>query len=391
MFKEQARSGKARVGWLMFQDYSVETPIFMPVATRGAFKGVPTIESVVDKYFDLILCNSWHLWLRPGIEVIEKSGGLHKFISWQKKILTDSGGFQIFSLARQVKYSDSGVEFISPYDGKRVYLTPELAIENQVRMGVDIAMLLDVCSAKPTDRVSVENEMALTHRWAQISASRIDSLPHAHTKFFGIVQGGVFEDLRTISAQFISQFGFDGVAVGGLAVGERKSLTYRMLKLLSDQLPENKPRYVMGLGLPLDLLVAVKFGYDMFDCVLPTRAARFGRAYVNSDHLWLNIKNSEFINDQAPIDYDCPCFTCKNYSRAYLNHLFRVDEMLGGVLLTYHNLTYYYQLMKRIRESIRLNEYDRFFKNQFHAWLRCEKFVSIIGSSEVDEICGIVQ
>ncbi len=384
-FKVLEIDGLARVGELKIEDTFIQTPVFMPVATRGSLKGVPFGLNILEKNYSLILANSWHLWLRPGVDVIQRHGSLHKFMNWQGKILTDSGGFQVFSLGHGVTFNEEGVSFINPYDSQRVFLTPEKSIEIQAKLKVDIAMALDVCSASPYDFQRCKSDLEVTNIWL-LKALDFKSKMYSELNVFGIVQGGVFEDLRMRSIEFVRSHDLPGIAVGGLSVGERKIDMYKIAKIISSELPVDKPRYIMGIGLPLDLVVLSYFGYDMFDCVLPTRAARFGRAYVETEELWLNLKTSEYLNDDRVLDENCECFTCSNYTRAYISHCLRVDEMVGGILLTIHNLNYYSKLMKKICNAIRTGSIKDLVTNFVHTWLRTPKFVSILGEEQVGDL-----
>ncbi|MCX7953455.1 MAG: tRNA guanosine(34) transglycosylase Tgt [Deltaproteobacteria bacterium] len=389
-FEITDNDGSARSGKLNLNTIEVLTPVFMPVATRGTLKGIPLKGSSVEKNFNLILCNSWHLTLKPGVEVVKRLGTLHKFIGWEKLILTDSGGFQVFSLGKNVTYSKDGVSFISPYDSQPVFLSPEQAVRNQLDLGVDIAMMLDICTTEPSNYERAKIDLEITIDWAIRSFSFYQKAfaqnCNRETALFGIIQGGIFMDLREQAIEDLSNIPFHGLAVGGLSVGEKKSNTYRVLKSIGKLMPSDKPRYVMGLGLPLDLVSAVLFGFDMFDCVLPTRSARFGRAYVNTEELWINLKSGIFHRDEQPLETNCDCYTCKNYSRAYVSHLLRVDEMVGGILLTIHNLHYYKELMKNLNFAISGKYFKDFALSYVNSWLQSPKFVSIVGEEEVRKI-----
>ncbi|MCS6893193.1 MAG: tRNA guanosine(34) transglycosylase Tgt [Deltaproteobacteria bacterium] len=381
--EEITKDGKARHCKIIFDDAFVAlTPLFMPVATRGTLKAIPLAESDLKHKFQILLANSWHLLLKPGVETIKRHGSIKQFMNWPNKILTDSGGFQIFSLAKNVTILPEGVKFLSPYNSQYFFLTPTEAIENQADMGVDIAMQLDICSADPYNRSICTKDLELTEKWAELTVEHADR-KNLSVNIFGISQGGMFEDLREKSLQNLNRMPFSGIALGGLSVGEKKSDMYRILKFCSKLLPKEKPRYVMGLGLPLDIVVACYFGYDMFDCVLPTRAARFGRAYVTDlSQLWLNLRSSEFKNDTGPVDPNCRCYCCRNYSRSYICHLLKVDEIVGGILLTLHNLEFMFHLLKGIRLRIRQKLFEDYAKQYIRSWLQNSKFVSIIGQEE---------
>ena len=380
-FNVISNDGQARLGQLCLKNSDVWTPTFMPVATKGTIKGLEFESNPWFRTsFPLILCNSWHLWLKPGLEIIERAGSLHTFINWSGSILTDSGGFQVFSLGKLRSITREGVKFKSPYNGQEVFLTPKLSAQIQSTMKVDIAMPLDVCSDQPTNYELCHEELLLTQTWLEqfIEVVKVPS--------FGIIQGGIFESLREKSLNHIMALPVSGVAVGGLAIGERKIDCFRVLKFLADKLPANKPRYVMGLGLPLDALLAVNLGYDMFDCVLPTRAARFGRAFImpNLDELqpqelWINLKNAKYSADFRPISSYCSCLVCSNYSRAYIHHLLKSQEMLGGILLTIHNLTFYFEFFKTIRSSVENKSLRSVTSRFLEAWLRSENFRNFLG------------
>jgi queuine tRNA-ribosyltransferase len=338
--------GPARHSRLSFARGKVETPIFMPVGTYGTVKAM-TSEELVGLGCEILLGNTFHLMLRPGLEIIGQHGGLHDFIHWQRPILTDSGGFQAFSLGPQRKISEEGVEFRSPVDGRRVLLNPEGSIVAQRVMKSDIAMCLDDCTPYPVSERQARDSMELSLRWAIRSQTTHGDSPAA---LFGIVQGGVYAHLREISATRLQEIGFDGYAIGGLAVGEPVAERLEMLDITVPLLPVSAPRYLMGVGKPEDIVEAVCRGVDMFDCVLPTRNARNG--YLFTRHSDIRIRNSRYRTDTAPLDEHCRCYTCRHYSRAYLHHLDKCKEILGARLNTIHNLYYYQELMLELRAAI---------------------------------------
>lgn len=341
----------------------VYTPFFMPIATRAAVKCL-TPGELEGLKSQIILSNTYHLFLRPGADVIKRAGGLHKFMGWKKPILTDSGGYQIFSLAKMREVNGRGVEFQSEIDGQRILLTPEKAIKIQQDLGSDIMMVLDECTGYPVDYRKVKLAVDRTDQWAEKCKKQ-----HLKKKnkqlLFGIVQGSVYPDLRLKSLQNLTNIGFDGYALGGLLVGEPINKTYQIIKKTVEKMPENKPRYLMGAGKPEQIVQAVKFGVDMFDCVIPTRNARHGLLYADLkfkttgpgvNYKQVHITNSKYKKDFKPLDKNCSCYTCQNFSRAYLRHLFMSNEPLGQRLATIHNLAFYSDLMRRIRKSIRQGE-----------------------------------
>ncbi|MDP6591151.1 MAG: tRNA guanosine(34) transglycosylase Tgt [Alphaproteobacteria bacterium] len=342
-----ARDGAARAGRLELAHGVVHTPAFMPVGTAATVKGVLP-EAVAAAGAEILLGNVYHLMLRPGAGRINELGGLHKFMNWPHPILTDSGGFQIMSLAKIRKLDEDGVEFRAHTDGSRHRLTPAASIDIQRQLGSDISMVLDECTPYPVAEAEAARSMRCSMRWAALSRERFEERPgHA---LFGIVQGGVFADLRAESAASLSAIGFDGYAIGGLAVGEGEDHMLAVLDGLEGALPEDRPRYLMGVGRPGDMVKSVLRGVDMFDCVLPTRSGRTGRGYTARGAI--NLRNARHAADQRPLDGDCACGTCVNYSRAYLHHLFRCEEMLGPILLTLHNLGFYQTLMAGLRAAI---------------------------------------
>lgn len=364
MFKLLKTSGKARRGQLKTTHGNIETPFFMPIATAGAVKGLTT-EAMRQLGAQILLSNTYHLHLRPGEELIERAGGLHKFMNWDGPILTDSGGYQVFSLSKIRKLKDDGVEFQSHLDGSKIFLTPEKAVEIQQKLGSDIIMCLDECPAADKDRKYVEESLELTTRWARRCKESHTKLSAPSSKLFGIVQGGMHADLRKKSARQLTEIGFDGYAIGGLSVGEPNEVMYAMLDETVPELPEDKPRYLMGVGTPEDILEAVDRGVDMFDCVLPTRNARHGHFFTSKGAV--RIKNEMYREDFRPLDPDCTCHTCQNYTRAYLRHLFMAQEPLFLSLATMHNLAFYLDLMKEIREAIEKDDYESYKKQRFQA------------------------
>jgi len=349
-----ARDGAARRGRLTCDRGSVETPAFMPVGTYGTVKAM-TPEELTGLGAQLILGNSFHLMLRPGVEVIRRHGGLHRFMHWEGPILTDSGGFQVFSLGDLRRITEQGVHFKSPVDGSPVFLTPEDAMAVQRELGSDIVMIFDDCPPFPADEDRVRDSMLLSLRWATRSREAHGDSPAA---LFGIVQGGMYEPLRAASLAGLLDLGFDGYAVGGLSVGEPKQDRLRILDFLSGRLPADRPRYLMGVGTPEDLVAAVRRGIDMFDCVLPTRNARNGFLFTSSGIV--KIRNARYRTDEGPLDPRCDCATCRHYSRAYLHHLDKCKEILGARLNTIHNLHYYQRLMRALRDAITAGELNTF-------------------------------
>ena len=350
----EATSGAARSGVLEFRRGSVRTPAFMPVGTYGSVKSV-TPEEVRESGAEMILGNTFHLMLRPGTEVVRRHGGLHEFMHWQGPILTDSGGFQVFSLAALRKLSEEGVTFQSPVDGDRVLLTPERSMEVQHDLNADVTMIFDECTPYPATEAAARESMELSLRWALRSRRRFDQLKSAEPErgeaLFGIVQGGVYDKLRRESVAGLADVGFDGYAIGGLAVGEPESERNAVLEIVAPLLPQQAPRYLMGVGLPVDIVDAVACGVDLFDCVIPTRHARNGHLFTSRGVV--RIRNARHADDTGPLDPDCRCYTCTHYSRAYLRHLEKCGEMLGPRLGTIHNLHYYQGLMSDLREAIR--------------------------------------
>ena len=350
--------GKARRGRLVFERGVVETPAFMPVGTYGTVKGM-TPEELEDSGAHICLGNTFHLMLRPGTGIIKQHGDLHDFMHWDKPILTDSGGFQVFSLGDMRKITEEGVVFKSPIDGSKVELNPEIAMQVQRDLGSDIVMIFDECTPYPATEQEARDSMELSLRWAKRSKDAHGDNPSA---LFGIVQGGMYEGLRSESLQGLEEIGFDGYAIGGLSVGEPKEDMVRVLDHLAHTMPENKPRYLMGVGKPEDIVEAVRRGVDMFDCVMPTRNARNGHLFTTEGVV--KIRNAKHRHDTSPLDAECDCYTCQNFSRAYLHHLDKCGEILGAELNTIHNLRHYQRIMSELREAIaaeRLEDYVQEF------------------------------
>ena len=382
-FKIEAVCGSARTGRLVTPHGEVETPVFMPVGTLGSVKGVPQ-EILEELGCEILLGNTYHLYLRPGAEQVRKLGGLHRFMSWKRALLSDSGGFQVFSLSQLRKVSEQGVRFRSHLDGSSHLFTPESTMEIQIALGADITMAFDECTEHPADRTRARESMELTLRWAQRSQRHFETHKHevpwttehstlsnqhsanvsatenqelraengATQALFGIIQGGMYPELRRESAERTVELGFPGYAIGGLSVGEPRQLTEEVLSATLPHLPQEKPRYVMGVGTPEEIVHYALMGVDMMDCVLPTRAARHGLLYTSEGKV--NIKNAAYAQDQGPLDPNCDCRVCARYSRAYLRHLYSSGELLAMVLNSIHNLAYYLDTMKRVRHSIRL-------------------------------------
>ncbi|MDD5286449.1 MAG: tRNA guanosine(34) transglycosylase Tgt [Desulfuromonadaceae bacterium] len=353
-------SCSARLGSLKTDHGVIETPIFMPVGTNATVKAM-TPEDLLAVEARIILANTYHLYLRPGHRLVEQMGGLHSFMNWDGPILTDSGGFQVFSLGELRKISEEGVKFQSHLDGSYHMLTPELAVHVQEALGADIIMCFDECPPATAEYGYVSRSLDLTARWAE-------RCKKAHGRegqqLFGIIQGGMHFDLRARSIADICSIGFDGYALGGLSVGEEKEQMYGVMECCSPLLPQDSPRYIMGIGAPEDLMEAIWHGYDMFDCVMPTRNARNGMLFTSRGRV--NIKSKLYENDAGPLDPDCICKVCKNYSRAYLRHLYRAGEILASQLNTYHNLHFYLDLIRRAREAIQENRFD-LFRRQFYS------------------------
>ena len=354
-FKINNEDGLARLGTISTNRGNILTPAFMPVGTAATVKAMMP-ESVRSTGAEIILSNTYHLMLRPTAERVFQLGGLHKFMNWDRPILTDSGGFQVMSLSKLRKITEDGVTFKSHVDGSKHYLSPERSIEIQKLLGSDIVMCFDECTPYPTTKVEAETSMSMSMRWAKRSRDAFGDRPeHA---LFGIQQGSTFRDLREKSAEKLSEIGFDGYAIGGLAVGEGQEQMFKVLDYAPNQLPQDKPRYLMGVGKPDDIIGAVQRGVDMFDCVLPSRSGRTGQGLTRFGAI--NLRNSRHKDDERPLDPFCKCPTCQNYSRAYLHHTIKIGEIIGSMLLTWHNLHYYQELMADIRKAIRENELSKF-------------------------------
>ncbi|HEU4870535.1 MAG TPA: tRNA guanosine(34) transglycosylase Tgt, partial [Pyrinomonadaceae bacterium] len=371
-FEVYAQSGEARTGVLTTRRGQIETPVFMPVGTAGTVKGIrfEALESDLDA--KIILGNTYHLWLRPGIDVIRSAGGLHRFMSWDRALLTDSGGFQVWSLGALRKISEEGTEFRSHVDGSLRFLSPEVSMEVQAALGSDIVMVFDECAPGEAGHEETERSMNLTARWAKRSKEAFDRLQaegadsgrveakdlSGTQALFGIVQGAGHLDLRRMSLEQTVNIGFDGYAIGGLSVGEEKSVMFEVIEDVAPRMPKDAPRYLMGVGTPEDLVEAVARGVDMFDCVLPTRNGRTGQAFTSRGKL--NIKNAQFTNDTRPLDESCGCSVCRRYSRTYLRHLYVTGEMLASILLTHHNLAFFLDTMRGVRQAIRSGDFPKF-------------------------------
>lgn len=361
-FKLHKISGKARRGTMALNHGVVQTPIFMPVGTYGAVKGMSP-DMLREINAQIILGNTFHLWLRPGMDVMKVHGGLHQFMNWDKPILTDSGGFQVFSLGDLRKITEEGVKFSSPVNGDKLFLTPEVSMQIQTVLNSDIVMQFDECTPYPADVPTARESMELSLRWAKRSLDEFNRLENSNA-LFGIVQGGMHEHLREQSLAALADMPFHGMAIGGLSVGEPKEEFYRVLEFIGHQLPSEKPRYLMGVGTPEDLVFGVSQGIDMFDCVMPTRNARNGWLFTRFGDL--KIKNARYKTDLRPLDETCTCYTCRNFSRSYLHHLHKMGEMLGAQLNTIHNLHYYLQLMQDLRDGLDNDRFDEVVR-QFHA------------------------
>ncbi|MBB5192774.1 queuine tRNA-ribosyltransferase [Silvimonas terrae] len=361
-FELKTTSGGARRGQVTLNHGVVQTPVFMPVGTYGTVKAM-TPRDLNEISAQIILGNTFHLWLRPGLEVVNQFGGLHEFMGWEKPILTDSGGFQVFSLGDLRKITEEGVKFQSPVNGDKLFLTPEESMRIQRVLNSDIVMIFDECTPYPADHKQAADSMRLSARWARRSRSEFDRLENPNA-LFGIVQGGMHEDLRMESLGALNDIGFHGMAIGGLSVGEPREEFYRVLAFTAPHLPVDKPRYLMGVGTPEDLVYGVSQGIDMFDCVMPTRNARNGMLFTRYGDI--KIKNAKHRQDKRPLDETCDCYTCRNFSRAYLHHLFRAGEILAAQLNTIHNLRYYQILMADMRAAIEADTFPAFVA-QFHA------------------------
>ncbi len=403
-WKVIAQEGEARAGILRTRRSVIETPVFMPVGTQGTVKGVryEWLESELDAR--IILGNTYHLFLRPGAEIIRELGGLHRFSTWNRSLLTDSGGFQVFSLTDLRKLTEEGVEFRSHIDGSKKFLSPEVSMEMQAALGAEIVMVFDECPPGDAGFDQTRKSLEMTARWAKRSKTRFDELQESgmdtgflseegsavtdslslpseklihnlqppataepssdlsgQQALFGIIQGAGHLPLRRESLDLTTAIGFDGYAIGGLSVGEEKTVMYDVLEFLAPQMPSQAPRYLMGVGTPEDLIEAVSRGVDMFDCVMPTRNGRTGGAFTSRGKL--NIRNAKFARDSEPLDAECPCSVCRRYSRAYLRHLYQTGEMLAAILISHHNLAFFLDLMRKVRDSIKLGRFSRFRKD----------------------------
>jgi queuine tRNA-ribosyltransferase len=400
-FQILAREGEARAGKITTRRSVIETPVFMPVGTQGTVKGVryEWLEDEMDAR--IILGNTYHLWLRPGTEIIKKLGGLHKFSTWNRSLLTDSGGFQVFSLTDLRKLTEEGVEFRSHIDGTKKFLSPEISMEIQAALGSEIVMVFDECPKGDATHEETRKSLLMTARWAKRSKDKFYELQetkqdtgfvdcgmriaecgieektqdsrlktqdlNGQQSLFGIIQGAGHLDLRLESLEKTVEIGFDGYAIGGLSVGEEKSVMYEVLEFLAPKMPSEKPRYLMGVGTPEDLLEAVSHGVDMFDCVMPTRNGRTGSAFTTNGKI--NIRNAKFSDDSSGLDENCPCSVCQRYSKAYLRHLYQANEMLAAILISHHNLAFFLNLMKQVREAIKVGNFTT-FKREYLAKLQ---------------------
>jgi queuine tRNA-ribosyltransferase len=362
----QSSATRARAGVLQTAHGKVETPIFMPVGTQASVKSL-TPEELLSAGAQIILGNTYHLYLRPGCDVIKQFNGLHRFMNWSGPILTDSGGFQIFSLARLAKISEAGVTFQSHIDGDRHLLTPEKAVEIQTCLGSDVIMCLDHCIQHPASRAQTRQALEITTRWAERCKVAWQGGANGHSALFGIIQGGMFKDLREASSEALIAQGFDGFAIGGLSVGEPVETMLEIADFTLPKLPDEKPKYIMGTGTPENLIELVALGADMFDCVLPTRNARNGQVFCQQGTL--NISNAKYRHDTNPLEPGCACYTCRNYSRAYLRHLYMAKELLAYRLNTLHNVYFFLNLMKQLREAIVKDEFES-FREKFYRNLK---------------------
>jgi len=362
IYKLIAKDGLARRGEIKTIHGKFQTPAFMPVGTYGAIKSVSPL-TLENLEAEIVLSNTYHLMERPGIEIIKSHGGLHNFMGWSGPILTDSGGYQVFSLSKKRTINEEGVEFFSPLNGDKKYLTPESCMQLQLDFGVDIAMVLDECTPYPVSEVVAKKSMQMSLRWAERCHSAFVS---DKASLFGIIQGGMFNDLREESLSGLTKIDFDGYAIGGLSVGEPKEEMEKVINHITPLMPKEKPRYLMGVGTPLDIAKAVQLGVDMFDCVIPTRHARNGYLYTSKGIV--KIRNSENKNNLEPLDEDCSCYTCSKFSKSYLHHLDKTKEMLGSTLQTIHNLHYYLSLMRNLRLSIEKGTLQTFIKEIEDTW-----------------------
>ena len=367
IYKLINKDGLARRGEITTVHGKFQTPAFMPVGTYGAVKSISPV-TLEDLEAEIILSNTYHLMERPGIEIVKSHGGLHNFMGWKGPILTDSGGYQVFSLSKKRTLNEEGVEFFSPLNGDKKYLTPESCMQLQLDFGVDIAMVLDECTPYPVEERIAKESMHLSLRWAERCRSAFQS---KKASLFGIIQGGVFENLREESLTELIKFDFEGYAIGGLSVGEPKEEMEKVVDFITPKMPEDKPRYLMGVGTPLDIVKAVRSGVDMFDCVIPTRHARNGYLYTSKGIV--KIRNSEHKNSLDPLDEACSCYTCSNFTRSYLHHLDKTKEMLGSTLQTIHNLHFYLSLMRNLRLSIETGTLQTFISAIEDTWNNSDK------------------
>lgn len=374
-FEVKKRCGKARLGQMVFDRGTVRTPAFMPVGTLGTVKGLRP-ENVEELGADILLGNTFHLWLRPGTDVIKAHGDLHDFMNWKKPILTDSGGFQVFSLSDIRKVTEEGVNFRHPINGSKLFLSPEISMQIQHDLGSDIVMQFDECIGLPATENEMARAMRLSLRWAERSKREFERLGNQNS-LFGIIQGGSNERLREESLKGLTDIGFDGYAIGGLAVGEPKEVMYKALNHIAPLMPEEHPRYLMGVGTPMDILQGVLNGVDMFDCVMPSRNAR--NAHLFTSKGVVRIRNSKYAMDTSPLDENCSCYTCRNYSKAYLHHLDKCHEILGAHLNTLHNLHFYEHFMADIRKAIEEDRLEQF----------AEEFYSVYGRPEIETAKGL--
>ena len=354
-FSIKKKYKNARSGYLELKNGNVQTPTFMTIGTYGSVKSLSS-EDLLRCGCEILLCNAYHLMLRPGLDVITRGGHLHKFMNWDKPILTDSGGYQVFSLSKNVKVNKDAAVFKSPYNGDEIIMTPEKSIKTQIALGSDIMMIFDECTPYPVDKDKANESMRLSLDWAELSKKANDS----QSPLFGIVQGGMYKDLREESMKNLNKLDFDGYALGGLSVGEPSKIRNQIVSHMAPKMPSDRPRYLMGIGKPLDIIYAVQSGIDMFDCVIPTRNGRNGQIFTFKGPI--NIRNSIYENDFDPIDKDCKCFTCQNYSRAYIKHLDKCNDGLAGRLISIHNVYFYQELMRKIRNSIISDTLDELIK-----------------------------
>ena len=350
-FTIKKKSKEARTGILKLENGIVETPTFMTIGTYGSVKSL-SFDDLEKCDCEIILCNAYHLMLKPGLDIITKAGGLHNFMNWHKPILTDSGGYQVFSLSKNVKITKDAAIFRSPHNGDKIIMTPERSIKTQISLGSDIMMIFDECTPYPANKDDTKDSMTLSLKWAELSKKANNS----KSPLFGIVQGGMFTDLREESLAYLNQLDFDGYALGGLSVGESSKLRNDIVSFIGPKMPKEKPRYLMGIGKPIDIIYAVASGIDMFDCVIPTRNGRNGQIFTSRGIL--NIRNSIFESDFRPIDENCNCFTCQNYSRAYIRHLDKCNDGLAARLISIHNVYFYQDFMRKIRNSIKSDKLD---------------------------------